>query len=239
MPRPFRLVDPTCPYLTVAACRELDRVASEQWGMPGLLLMEHAGRGAAEWIWELLAASLVDRAGDVLCLAGPGNNGGDALVVARLLLGKRLAVRVLLATQPTGLPSASDASLNLALARACGVPIELADLETLQAECAAARLVVDGLLGSGLKGAPRAPFAAMIEAVNASAAPVLALDLPSGLDGDSGAAPGSTIRARWTATFAAPKLGLQRGVGPAHVGQVAVIDIGLPPAAYQAVGANS
>lgn len=221
----FRLVPDARPTLSVAACRALDGLAIEL-GIPGLLLMENAARGAAGWIWELLAERPAD--GELVALIGAGNNGGDALAICRMLHVRDVPVRGLLVAEGR-IRADGDAGANLRMARAVGVPLEPARPDAL----AGARLLVDGLLGSGLAGPPREPFAALIAAANASEAPVFALDVPSGLDGDRGEPLGAAIRARWTAAFAAATPGLWRPEARPYVGELQVIDIGVPGPLYE------
>lgn len=195
----------------------LDRWAIETIGIPGVALMENAGGGAARWARERFRLGPGSR---VHCVAGPGNNGGDALVVARHLRNAGASVSVALIGADR--PATSDASINFAVIERLGIPI---GRSTTIPEV---DLVVDGLLGTGLRGAPRAPFDAAIDALNAADAPTLALDIPSGLDADTGDAAGACIRAAATVTFAHPKAGFTRGRGPTLAGEVVVLDIAIP-----------
>ncbi len=195
----------------------LDRWAIETLGIPGVALMETAGSQAAAWARNRFDLGPGRR---VHCIAGPGNNGGDAFVVARHLRNVGADVTVTLVGGDE--PSTPDAAVFCEVLRRLEVPFvdEIAAPD--------AHLLVDGLLGTGLRGAPRPPFAAAIEALNAAGPPILALDVPSGLDADTGVPAGACIRAAATATFAHRKVGFSRGHGPAFVGEVAVLDIGIP-----------
>jgi NAD(P)H-hydrate epimerase len=205
--------------------RAIDRRATEEFGVPGVVLMENAGRGAA----ELLVALGVRGRGVVCC--GKGNNGGDGLVVARHLDNRRVPVRVLLFCRPEELTG--DAGVNCRIASRSGLPLTVyaqapPDMAALRGELAAAEWVVDALFGTGLSGPVRPPFDQVITAVNESAARVFAVDIPSGLDCDTGRPLGATVRAHHTATFVAPKKGFAEPAAREWLGKVHVIDIGAP-----------
>jgi NAD(P)H-hydrate epimerase len=209
--------------------RGIDARAARELGMPTVLLMENAGRGAAAW--------LVDRglapASRGLILCGPGNNGGDGGVVARHLDLRGYAVRLLWFARADRLRG--DAAIQFQiLARsgfdqACledGDPA--ATPEGLEALLAGADWVVDALLGTGLTRPVEGLLRTAIRALNRSGKPVYALDLPSGLDADTGRPLGEAVRARATATFVAPKLGFAAPGADAYTGEVTVVDIGVP-----------
>jgi NAD(P)H-hydrate epimerase len=209
--------------------RAIDRRAIDEFGVPGVVLMENAGRGAAE---VLLSLGTQGR-GVVVC-CGKGNNGGDGFVIARHLDNRGVPVRVLLFAKPDELTG--DAAINCEIVRRSGVPMEVrggqpVDVEALRRELAAAGWVVDALFGTGLAGAVRPPFDRVIVAINASGAQVLAVDIPSGLDCDTGAPLGPTVRAQHTVTFVAPKVGFAEPAARAWLGTVHVVDIGAPRAA--------
>jgi hydroxyethylthiazole kinase-like uncharacterized protein yjeF len=225
------------PVMTCDEVRAADERAINELGVPGLVLMEHAGIGAAKVARELLVRRGVSP-GDgryALVVAGGGNNGGDAMVVARGLLEQGYGVRLALLADPGWLPP--DAKANMEILSTSGFLTPDASswrMEMASAQLAGnlpkADLVVDGLLGTGAKGKPRGAVREAIQAINAMAArgvPVLALDLPSGLDGDSGRAAEATVRATATVTFAAVKPGLLRADGPAHAGVLFIADIGV------------
>jgi NAD(P)H-hydrate epimerase len=236
--------------------RRLDVQAAEDLELPGLLLMENAGRGAAGWLAELLGAippdaggrpftpppSLPDPEGShgpapaqVLILCGPGNNGGDGGVVARHLDAWGFRVRVVWFTRHDQLRG--DAAVQWTILEKSGVeqsawfddrPDAEIDPATLQALLTGADWLVDGLLGTGLSRPVEGPLKAVIEAINASGKPVFALDIPSGLDADTGQPLGVAVRAEATATFVAAKLGFAAPGAADYTGEVAVIDIGVP-----------
>lgn len=204
--------------------REMDRRTIEEYGIPGAVLMENAGSAAAQ-----VAAGMLERDMSVLVLAGAGNNAGDGFVIARHLANYGWTVRVNLAV-----PRAKyrgDAGLYLEVIEKMGLEIEpWRGPEAVVGGGLA--LLVDALLGTGLKGALRPPFPEIIAFINDSGIPVLAVDIPSGLDADSGEVATAAVNADVTVTFALPKTGLFAGQGPKHTGQVVVADIGMPYSVY-------
>jgi len=208
-------------HVTREEIRELDRIAIEDYGMPGVVLMEHAGAGAAECALEMLGGV---RNARVAVVCGRGNNGGDGYVVARLLHNKGVAVTIdLLAPRDK---IVGDALVNLRIIEKMNLDIRAA--ERGAPDLSAADLVVDAMLGTGLAGAVREPFLSSIKAVNAAGRPVLAIDIPSGLDANTGEVLGDCVRAARTATFALPKIGFARGRGHEMAGEVTVVDLGVP-----------
>jgi NAD(P)H-hydrate epimerase len=205
--------------------RALDQRAIHEFGVPGVVLMENAGRGAA----ELLCALGVP--GPVVICCGKGNNGGDGFVIARHLDAAGLTVRILLFARPNELTG--DAAINHQIVARTDLPITVhegprPDHEAVQRELAAAAWIVDALFGTGLSGPVRPPFDAVIRAINAAPAPVLAVDIPSGLDCDTGRPLGEAVRAAHTATFAARKRGFDSPEAAAYVGRVHVLPLGVP-----------
>ncbi|HEV2970941.1 MAG TPA: NAD(P)H-hydrate epimerase [Pirellulales bacterium] len=204
--------------------REVDRRAVDEYGISGLLLMENAGRGVTDKLCQFGVDGLV-----VVC-CGKGNNGGDGFVIARHLDLRRLAVQVLLFAEPDELTG--DAAANFHILEKCEVPIavlaEAADVARLEHEFAKAAWIVDALLGTGATGEPRPPYDAAIARINASGKQVLAVDLPSGLDCDTGQPAMNTIRATHTCTFVAVKPGFIVPGADEFTGQVHVLDIGAP-----------
>lgn len=223
--------------LTRDAVRAVDRIAEQRYGLSGLVLMENAGRGAADAIRRSLAASPGGRAGGtrpapggpVVIVAYRGNNGGDGFVVARHLDGAGLPVRVLLlcpAETVTG-----DAATNLAILQKTDVPATILPDPSdgdLDAALTGAAGIVDALLGTGATGVPRPPLDRAVWAMNRAGGRKFALDLPTGLDADTGAASDPTFRADETLTFAANKVGLTRPEAAEYVGHVTVLPIGVP-----------
>lgn len=209
--------------LTRAEVREVDRRAIEDLGLPGLALMENAGRGLAAAIARLAPASLA-----IVC--GTGNNGGDGWVAARHLALEGFAPRLILCGERSKVTG--DAATNLGVLERAGVAYEVAPdgpaLRALLAEPPA--LVVDALFGTGLQGELRPDGRAFVEALCACPTPVLAVDIPSGLCADSGRPLGLAVRAARTVTFVAPKQGFARAAD--YVGEVEVVSIGCPPEAW-------
>jgi NAD(P)H-hydrate epimerase len=202
------------PLYEAAEMRAVDAWAIEQRGVPSLDLMERAGEGLA----RVTAAAA--GGGPIRVVVGKGNNGGDGLVVARLLRRDGYEVDVLAAGDPAELRG--DALANLQ--RLPGAPPEPFAAERLAGSGAA----VDALLGTGFSGAPREPVASAIAAINAQEAPVVACDVPSGVDASTGEVEGEAVRAVATATFHASKVGLHVNPGKAHAGRVEVVEIGVP-----------
>jgi NAD(P)H-hydrate epimerase len=212
-------------FLSRAEVRELDRRAIEEYGVPGVVLMENAGRGAAEVLLRLGVH------GQVLVCCGKGNNGGDGFVIARHLDNVGVPVRVLLFCRPEEL--SGDAAINHRIIARTGLPLQAfaadpPNVDALRQELARAEWVVDALFGTGLSGPVRPPLAEVIAAINASQARVLAVDIPSGLDCDTGVPLGSTVRAQRTVTFVAQKTGFANPKAREFLGQVHVVDIGAP-----------
>jgi NAD(P)H-hydrate epimerase len=205
--------------------RALDRRAMDEWGVPGVVLMENAGRGCSELLVRLGIQ------GRVVVCCGKGNNGGDGFVVARHLDNAGFRVAVHLFADPAGLTG--DAAVMYRILAHGGPPITTypdgaVKESQLRREFARADWVVDALFGSGLTGALRAPFDRIVGAINESPARVFAVDIPSGLDSDTGLSLGATVRAHHTATIAALKKGFARPEARAWLGRVHVIDMGAP-----------
>jgi NAD(P)H-hydrate epimerase len=224
--------------LSRAEVREVDRLAIEDYGVPGILLMENAGAGTA----RLLESLGID--GPVAIACGKGNNGGDGFVIARHLDLAGHTVKLLLACRPDEIRG--DAAVNLEIARRSGLAIEClaaADQEAWERTLAGVAWIVDALLGTGASGAPQGAVATAIAAITAvrgrGVARVLAVDLPSGLDCDAGTAAGSCVRADATATFVARKRGFDLAGAAAYTGAVHVIGIGAPRAALARFGGLS
>ena len=216
---------------TAARMRALDGRAIHEIGIPGVVLMEQAGRGAVRIIEE--AGWLGSRDDAVLLFAGKGNNGGDAFVVARVLLLAGFH-RVKVALTASIVAIGGDAKINLdAFIRLGGQVEELLDevaLQVLKPTLKTQKLLVDGLLGTGLNSDVRALYAEIIAAINQFSGPVLALDIPSGLNADSGLPLGNAVKATATATFAFAMPGLFVYPGHEYAGRVEIVDIGIPKA---------
>jgi len=217
--------------------RAIDAEASRAFAVPAVVLMENAGRGVVERAERLAEAGAIRRR--ALVVAGPGNNGGDGLVVARTLRALGWWAQVWYVGDPTRRERLSpEAALQLAMADRSGhLPLAVREgaervaLErALGDTCAASGLVVDAVLGTGLSRRVEGLCGEVLVAMAASGAPVLAIDLPSGLDADSGDELGPVCPARWTSTLAALKPGLLTPRGRALAGELELVEIGLPAA---------
>ena len=219
------------PILDNDGIREADRSTIEDLGVPGMVLMENAATGVVDAVRE----SFPD-ARRILILCGSGNNGGDGFAAARHLHNGGLDVQLCLLGDPTKL--SPDATTNHRLAKAIGVPmavIEGDDLSVVKSllDDWPADLVVDALLGTGTDRPLTGRYAALVETVAASGLPVLAVDVPTGLNGSSSEIPGPHLPADITVTFAALKICHVLPPACISCGEVAVVDIGIPPAAIE------
>ncbi len=213
---PARVSSAGPPGLSSAQVKELDRLAAERFGIALDWLMEAAG-------WQL--ARLCDGPTAVVC--GVGNNGGDGLAAARHLhrWGRLASVSCIDRARLQGATARELAAL-------AAVGVVVAD----KPDFTGARAVLDAIFGTGLNRAPQGRFAEWIEAVNGSRLPVIAVDVPSGLDSDTGVAYSPCVRANTTLTFTLPKTGLLLRDGPRLAGSVTAIDIGIPTEALTAIG---
>jgi ADP-dependent NAD(P)H-hydrate dehydratase / NAD(P)H-hydrate epimerase len=212
--------------LTARQMQELDRRAIEEFAVPGVVLMENAGRAVAEFG----ATRFTDRfPGPVLVLCGKGNNGGDGYVIARHLANRGWQVRTLVLAPRAAI--AGDAAVNLEILQRSGAAVDCvtaADELHAALEGPVPQLVVDALFGTGLNNEVRGLYRQAIDWMNASGAPVLAVDIPSGVDADNGRILGAAVRADLTVTFACAKLGQVLHPGAGRVGELMVVDIGMP-----------
>jgi ADP-dependent NAD(P)H-hydrate dehydratase / NAD(P)H-hydrate epimerase len=214
---------------TAAEMRQLDRLASELSGIPGVVLMENAGAQVARILWQEYP-DLQARRVAVLC--GRGNNGGDGFVIARYLHNSGVSVDVLIIGEPGDIRG--DASVHLNMLQRAGIaPNSVRTPES--AKEVGARLVdydvlIDALLGTGLKDEVGGMFQLIIAAMNAASRPIVAVDIPSGLSADRGTLLGDHVRADLTVTMALPKRGLLLYPAAEYVGRLVVVDIGFPAA---------
>lgn len=209
--------------VTAEQMRALDRQTIEEWGLPGMVLMENASRAVVQAVAELLD----DGDGPVVVVAGKGNNGGDGFVVARWLSWAGIDVEVCLLA--AGEELSGDAATNYACATRAGVTIFAgAERDLLDDRLDRAALIVDGVLGTGITGEVRGAAAEAIAAMNAAPAPVVAIDIPSGVHADTGAILGDAVWAHTTVTFALPKIGLYQYPGRERCGRIIVAPIGMP-----------
>jgi NAD(P)H-hydrate epimerase len=216
------------PALTRQQCRDIDRLAIEKYGVPGIVLMENAGRGCVDVIERIGIHGLVD----ILC--GTGNNGGDGFVIARHLHTRGYECRVTIIGHDSELKG--EAAVNYEIIDWFDFPNLCLQKTLRDMKGSLDRLgrdsdwLVDALLGTGAVGEPRPPFDTAIDWMNArsSSTKLLAVDVPSGLDCDTGQPSQHTIRADHTCTFAAMKIGFLQPAAKPYTGQVHVCDIGIP-----------
>ena len=214
--------------------RSIDRLAIERCGIPGVVLMENAGRNASAAILEQLRELAVPpELARVAILCGGGNNGGDGYVIARHLHNSGCTVTLYAASDPEKL--SGDAALNFAIIKKMNLPLRrittAAEFNAIFPELNDANLLVDALLGTGFRGDVRADLAAVITYCNelqAQGKRVVAIDVPSGLDCDTGAPSNATIVADVTVTFVAMKRGFLADSAKPFLGNVIVADIGAP-----------
>ncbi len=211
--------------LTRDGARELDRRAIQEYGVPGIVLMENAGRGMADLLRSLGIS------GPVVICCGKGNNGGDGFVIARHLDNVGVRVRVLLFADPAHL--SGDASINYRIVATSEIPVDLFSVPPLEEDRLSSHFrdadwIVDALFGSGLRGPVQAPFDRIVASINASKAKVFAVDIPTGLDCDAGLPLGIAVRADHTATVAAMKKGFVEPSAADWLGRVHCIDMGAP-----------
>lgn len=205
---------------------ELDRVAINRFGIPGLVLMENAALKVVQYIKEIYPDP---QRGRVIIFCGKGNNGGDGFVIARHLL--RSGYRCYTWAMDRSSAYQGDAAVNYEILLKQGIPVQLVtedDPAEILKELGKDDLVIDALLGTGLKREVSHPFAGLIGAINDSPAPTLAVDIPSGVSADSGEIMGVAVKAEHTVTFAYPKRGLLLYPGASCAGRVVVADIGIP-----------
>jgi NAD(P)H-hydrate epimerase len=208
--------------LTRAQVREIDRRAIEQYHVPGIVLMENAARAVTDAALDMLRGVKVP---SVQIVCGGGNNGGDGLAVARHLHNRGVVVDIAVAVNPK--TYTGDAAVNFEIVRAMGIPSSSVEDGDIPLASSRVDLIVDALFGTGLQSPPRATW--QIEMMASSGAPVLAVDLPSGLDCDTGEPLGpACVRATRTVTFVAEKAGFANPAAKPYVGDVIVGDIGCP-----------
>ena len=219
--------------LTAQEMREVDRLSTERYGIPGLTLMENAGAGVARFIAQHWLDYAQRR---IVVLCGKGNNGGDGFVAARHLRDRGARPEVFLLAAPDEMRG--DAATNCKRWQETYGDLhairDSTSWHSVQAVLATADIIVDAILGTGTRGAVTGLLAEVIEAVNQRRGParssVVAVDIPSGLVADTGEASGPAVKAAYTVTFTAPKTGMLASGAGDYVGQLIVHDIGSPPA---------
>ncbi|MBI3835655.1 MAG: NAD(P)H-hydrate epimerase [Planctomycetes bacterium] len=216
--------------------RRVDQLAVERYHMPSIVLMENAGRGAAEIIYKSFG-----QAGKATIFCGTGNNGGDGFVIARHLHNFGWAVRLIVTGEAAGMTP--DTRTNYAIVEAMGLPctfaLDRASQPTAVSEIQCDEVVIDALLGTGFRGTVREPLRSLIDDIHSRPKrAVVAIDVPSGLDCDTGAVGGAAIRADLTVTFAAPKIGFSQCAAHVCVGRIEVVDIGVPRESIDEIAAS-
>jgi len=233
--------DNTMNSLTRDEVRAVDRAAIEIMGIPGVILMENAGRNCADAIEEFVPKSLGGKnTRNIAIVAGPGNNGGDGYVIARHLAmrGFRVVTFIICPAEKIS----GDAEVNLRAITALQHDIRFLSSEQLgglSESLAEFDAVVDAIGGTGIRGPLRGGAAVAVEQINAAGRSVVAVDIPTGLDCDTGRADGPVVRADLTVTFVAPKRGFELGGAREYTGAVVVVDIGIPPDLVRSISAES
>lgn len=217
--------------VTSEEMREFDSIAINEFGIPGMVLMENAGRSTFEIIEALFEGDLMGM--NISIVAGPGNNGGDGYVIARYLVNRGAEVDTFLLNPRNKIRG--DAKTNLDILEKTGGRIweietgqELDEAEEVWAE---SDIIIDAILGTGLKQNVRSPYREAIERINALDAFVISVDIPSGLDSDTGQIQGASIEADLTVTYGFQKIGMAMYPGAGLCGQIEVVDISIPQVA--------
>jgi len=218
---------------TADEMRAIDDHAIRTVGVSAAALMETAGRATAARAIQMLGTMPGRK---ILVLCGKGNNGGDGLVAARVLKDAGASVEVVFAGAGGGEGPAAD---NLRAAQAMGIPIRFVDEETAATSVGAPDLCIDALLGVGSRGAPAGAIGALVEAANQLSCPILAVDIPTGLDASTGQVPGACINAAVTVTFGCGKIGLFSDPGIRHAGEIHIVEIGFPVISVESVSPSA
>lgn len=223
--------------VTAQQMKDMDRLTIESFGIPGIVLMENAARGATDALFRHFPNV---RGMKVGVAAGHGNNGGDGFVIARYLASANVSLDVYLLAKREKVRG--DAAANLKLLDRMNVPVhEVADVrqfELYQDTMRTCDLWVDAMLGTGLTSDVRGLFKEMIMLLNDARTPILAVDIPSGLDSDTGKPRGCCVQATVTVTFGLPKIGHVVLPGSQFVGKLEIVDIGIPPGVVEEVAPN-
>lgn len=215
-------------FLDCEQVRRVDQFAINQLGIPGLVLMENAARGFTDLLTQQSIRS------GVVVVCGKGNNGGDGLAIVRHLLVRGITAKAIMTSDPGEL--ANDALTNYQILNKVA-PLAIEQLEEsyddilgqlIEVNGQRADWIVDAILGTGTRGEIKDPYAKLIDLINVSNSNVMAVDIPSGLDGDTGVSLGHTIRANITGTFVRAKSGFQNEKAKEFLGIVHELDIGIP-----------
>ena len=202
--------------------QQIDREVSEKYGILPIILMENAGSVSARYAQQMLKHKM----NRIAVFCGQGNNGGDGFVCARHLINCGFETKLFFLGKKNRF--SAETKINYRIFLKMGQRIHKADLATLKRKLENTDLIVDALLGIGLKGKLKQPYFSVIELINNSQKPVLSLDVPSGLDATSGRVCGIAVRAKTTITFGLCKKGLLSPEAKKYTGKLVVADIGLP-----------
>lgn len=197
---------------------ELDRRAIEDYGIPSIMLMDNAGRIVAETVIKYFP-----KAKNIAIFCGSGNNGGDGFVAGRYLFNKDRKVSLFLVKKPSEITG--DPAINLRILQKLGIKTYIIDSSVILKHY---DLIIDALLGTGTKGEIKGIYADAISLINSAGKPVVAVDVPSGLDADTGKPLGSCIKAKITVTMARMKKGFLKKTARKSTGKIIVADIGIP-----------
>ena len=214
--------------MTREEVRAFDAWAINTLGIPGVVLMENAGRSCAELVIEKIADIVNPR---VCIFCGIGNNGGDGYVIARHLLNSNVDVTVIICGDRSKIKG--DAKINLDILESMGQSVEQINpsddnaTEQFKIHIKEANMIVDGLFGTGLKGQLSDEYKQLIDCINARKCPALAVDIPSGLDCDTGQPLGAAIKADYTVTFVAVKKGFTNAQVTEYTGEIFIASIGI------------
>ena len=224
------------PAVSAVQMAEVDRLATDEFGIEMLQMMEQAGSHLAELVRAELGGDLRDRR--LIVAVGPGHNGGGGLAAARHLANRGASVRVILARPVNRMsePGRHQLATLLQMAVECCVAIYDVPDEELDRELGSADAIVDAVLGYRSSGPPHDDVLWLVDRIARATVPVISLDLPSGVDADSGDAPGAAVTATATLTLALPKPGLLRGLGRDRAGRLYLGDIGLPGILFHRLG---
>ncbi|MBI5244001.1 MAG: NAD(P)H-hydrate epimerase [Elusimicrobia bacterium] len=225
------------PVVTAAEMQSIDRRAIEGFGISALDLMENAGRGVARETAAYVEGRLSKKVAETLITVccGRGNNGGDGLVAARFLKEMGGEVMVFIAPPKREGSYSQEVQTNLTAAASAGVSVHQAseELVELDVRLRSSALLIDALLGTGASGKPAGLARKIIQRMMKAAKPIVAIDIPSGLNPDTGYHSGVVVPAVLTCTLGLPKRGLLAQAAQRYVGELKVIDIGFPPEAFE------
>ncbi len=217
------------PTVTTDQMQEVDRIMVDEIGVSILMMMENASRNIAILARKMLGGSVKGK--NIVILCGKGNNGGDGLGAGRHLINFGADVKILLSVPPQEL--GKDAKVQHKVLENLQPPVFARNISSY------GDLIIDALLGYNLDGNPREPIATIIKSANASGVPILAVDIPSGLQGDTGEPLPPTIKAHTTLTLALPKVGLTLKKAKEYVGELYLADLSVPKTVYEKIGINN